>query len=131
MQDRPSSDELLAALERFLDQDAVPNLQGARGFHARVAANVLRILRRELEHEDEHLAAEWAGLDQLLGPAEPPATRAALREALRARTGDLCERIRAGEADSGPFRDAVLAHVRRTVRDKLLVSNPAWLGEAP
>ncbi len=129
MQDRPTHDELLAALERFLDQDVVPNLQGARGFHARVAANVLRILRRELQHEDDQLAAEWARLDQLLGPAEPPAGRAVLRESLRARTADLCERIRAGEADSAPFRDAVLAHVRHTVRDKLLVSNPAWLGD--
>ncbi len=129
MQDRPTFDELLAAVERFLDQEIVPNVPGSRGFHGRVAANALRILRRELAHEDEHLTAEWAGLDQLLGPALPPPDRPALRDALRARNAELCERIRRGDADSGPFRQAVLAHLRLTVRDKLLVSNPAWLGE--
>ncbi len=129
MQDRPTYDELLAAVERFLSQEIVPNSEGARRFHARVAATVLGIVRRELAREEEQLAAEWAGLDGLLKAAEPPEDRVALREALGARTADLCERIRAGEADAGPFREAVIGQVRRTIRDKLLVSNPGWLGE--
>ena len=129
MQDRPTYDELLAGVERFLSQEIVPNTEGARRFHARVSVNVLGIVRRELEREEEQLAAEWAGLDGLLEPAKPPKGRAALREALVARTADLCERIRAGEADAGPFREAVISQVRRTIRDKLLVSNPGWLGE--
>ena len=128
MQDRPTYHELLAALERFLEDELRPTLEGAARFNTRVAANTLRILRRELEHEDEQLAAEWAGLDGLLGPAERPAGRAALREALHQRNEQLCQRIRSGDADVDPFRAAVLAHVRRTVRDKLLVTNPAWLG---
>ncbi len=57
MQDRPTYDELLAAVERFLSQEIVPNTEGARRFHARVAANVLGIVRRELEREEEQLAA--------------------------------------------------------------------------
>ncbi len=129
MQDRPTYDELLAAVERFLSREIVPNTEGARRFHARVAANVLGIVRRELEREEEQLAAEWASLDGLLEPAKPPEGRAALREALGARRAELCESIRAGEADAGPFREAVISQVRRTIRDKLLVSNPRWLGE--
>ncbi len=128
MQDRPTYDELLAAVERFLEQEIMPNSEGARRFHARVAVNALRIIRRELEGEEEHLAAEWAGLDGVLGPAERPEGRAALRRAIQARTSKLCERILRGDADAGPFQEAVLAHVRRTVRDKLLVSNPGWIG---
>ena len=62
MQDRPTYDELLAAMERFLEQEIMRNSEGARRFHARVAVNTLRIIRRELEGEEEHLAAEWAGL---------------------------------------------------------------------
>ena len=58
-----------------------------------------------------------------------PASRAAFVEALAARNEDLCERIRRGDADAAPFREAAFAHVRRTVRDKLLVTNPGWLGE--
>ena len=129
MQDRPSYDELLGAVERFLEQEIMPNVEGSRRFHARVAANSLRIVRRELEREEEQLDAEWAGICDLLGGAERPAGRPALREAVRGRTVELCERIQRGESDSGDFRAAALAHVRRTVRDKLLVTNPGWLGE--
>lgn len=131
MQDRPTSDELLAAVERFLDEEIVPNVQGARGFHARVAANVIRIVRRELAAEEEQLAAEWAGLNHILGAASPPEDREAWRRAISERTAALCERIRQGEADAGPFRDAVWAHVRETVRRKLQVSNPGWLDRTP
>lgn len=127
MQDRPATDELLAAVEHFLDSEIVPNVSGARGFHARVAANALRIVRRELQLEDESLAAEWAGLDRLLGPEAPPPARNALRERLRARSADLCERIRAGDADAGGFRQEVFQHVRQTVHDKLLASDPDLL----
>lgn len=127
MQDRPTYDELLAAVEAFLDAEIVPNLEGARGFHARVAANALRTVRRELAAEDKHLAAEWAGLDVLLGRVEAPGGRAALRDAIRGRNAELCARTRRGGADSGPFAEQVREHVRRTVRDKLSVSDPGLL----
>lgn len=129
MQDRPSAIELLKAVERFLDEEIVPNTQGTRQFHARVAANVMRILAREWEREEAQLEAEWAGLDELLGPEPRPSSREALRAAIGRRTAELCERIRAGEADEGPFRDRVVAHVRQMVRDKLLVNNPGWLDQ--
>ena len=131
MQDRPTFDELLAAVERFLEDEVMPSSEGARRFHARVAANTLRIVRRELASDEKHLAAEWEGLDALLGAADRPADRSGLREAIRERNIALCDRIRSGEADSGQFREAAHGHVRRTVRDKLLVTNPGWLGEAP
>ena len=124
MQDRPTYDELLAAVEHFLRDEVMPNIAGARSFHARVAANALGIVRRELQREDEQLAREWHGLDSLLGAVERPQGRSALREALAARNAELCERIRPGDAS-----DAVVAHVTQTVRDKLLVTNPGWLGE--
>lgn len=130
MQDRPSAVELLKAVERFLDEEIVPTTQGTRQFHARVAANVMRILAREWEREEAQLDAEWAGLDELLGPVPRPPSRESLRAAIAARTAELCERIRAGDADEGPFREQVVAHVRRTVRDKLLVNNPGWLEQS-
>jgi hypothetical protein len=111
----------------LLDEELVPNLSGSRQFYARVAANVLRIVMRELEHEEAHLAAEWQRLSGLLPLAERPITRAELREAIQRGTEELCQRIRQGDADAGPYRDQVLAHVRETVREKLLVSNPGWL----
>ena len=127
MQDRPNYDELLAAVERFLDDEVVAKGEGAQRFHGRVAANVIRIVRRELEHEEAQLAREWDSLDTLLGEAPRPRDRAALRLVLAQRNEELSERLRSGDADDGDFRDAVLAHVRKTIRDKLAVTNPGWL----
>ncbi|MCI0832903.1 MAG: hypothetical protein J4O13_09160 [Chloroflexi bacterium] len=127
MQDRPTYDELLAAVEHFLDTEIVPNVPGSRGFHARVAANAIRIIRRELSNEEDQLAAEWSGLDAVLGPAERPAGREPLRTALLERNEALCTLIRSGDADDGEAARKVLEHVQRTVRDKLTVSDPALL----
>jgi len=127
MQDRPTIPELLRAVTQLLDEELVPNLSDSRQFYARVAANVLRVVMRELEQEEEQLAAEWQRLNGLLPPTDRPATRSALREAIRQRTEELCLRVRRGDADVGPYRDHVLVHVRDTVREKLLVSNPGWL----
>ena len=130
MQDRPTVLELLKAVERFLDEQVVPNTDGTVRFHARVSANVMRIVARELEQQEESLSAEWARLDELLRTADRPATLAALREGILRRTEELCERIRAGEGDSGPFRERVMGHVRQTVRDKLAITNPDWLARS-
>jgi hypothetical protein len=129
MQDRPTATELLDAVRGFLEKDVIGALDGTAKFHARVAANVLAILARELEHEPAHLAAEWERLDALLG-AEPMPAAGALRDAVRARNEALCARIRAGDADSGPFRAATLDHVRATVREKLAIANPKQLAPA-
>jgi hypothetical protein len=127
MQDRPTLAELLDAARGFLEQDVLDALDGTAKFHARVAVNVLAIALRELELEPAQLAAEWQRLDALLGGAPPPADLAALRAAIRDRTEELCERIRHGDADAGPFRDAVLAHARATVIEKLAIANPKLL----
>ena len=73
MQDRPTYEELLDAVREFLERDVVPALEGTRKFHARVAANVLAIVRRELAAESAQLAAEWLRLDALLASESMPA----------------------------------------------------------
>ena len=127
MQDRPTVHELLQAVIYFLDDEAVPHLSGSRQFYGRVAANVLRTVQRELEHEEAQLTEEWERLNQLLAVENRPATRAGLRQAMRRRTEELCQRIRQGDADAGSYRKQVLAHVRESVREKLLVNNPGWI----
>jgi hypothetical protein len=130
MQDRPTFDELLAAVEYFLDTEIVPNVPGSRGFHARVSANAIRIVRRELELEDAQLSAEWEGLDTLFDTQARPEDRSGLHSELRRRNEALCERIRAREADEGPFGERVRAHVRSVVSDKLRVTNPDLLARS-
>jgi hypothetical protein len=127
MQDRPSAAELLDAVRGFLERDAMPALEGTAKFHARVAANVLAILGRELALEPDHLAAEWQRLDALLGADAMPADPSGLRAALRVRTEALCDRIRRGDADDGTYRDVVLDHLRATTREKLAIANPRML----
>lgn len=127
MQDRPTLTELLQAVTHFLDEEAVPHLTGSRQFYCRVAANVLRTVMRELESEEEQLANEWERLNALLPRQERPSTREAVKLAIRQRTEELCQRIQQGETDSGPYREQVLAHVRESVREKLIVSNPGWI----
>ena len=59
MQDPPTIFELLTATSAFLREVAVPQLSGHAAFHARVAANALDVVKRELElrplaERDEH-----------------------------------------------------------------------------
>jgi len=127
MQDRPTREELLTAVQQFLEDDVLPALDGPKKFHARVAANLLAIVQRELESDETQLQAEWQRLDGLLGPAPQPGDRAHLRQALRERTAELVRRIRQGDADRGAWRADVVEHVRQTVEEKLAVTNPKML----
>ncbi len=127
MQDRPNYDELLNAVERFLDDEVVSKTEGALRFNGRVAANVIRIVRRELENEEASLGHEWESLVDLLGEAPRPRDRDALRAVLTQRNEELSQRIRAGDADDGEFRGNLLKHARQTIREKLTVTNPRWL----
>ncbi|MGH7895508.1 MAG: DUF6285 domain-containing protein [Candidatus Binatia bacterium] len=132
MQDRPTALELLDAVRQFVETQLVPALEGARQFHARVAANVLAIVGRELRDGDAQLGDEWQRLTTLTSRAaggEPPAGAAALRTAVAELNAELAARVRAGDADGEPFRRAVLAHLHATVEEKLRIANPAYLEE--
>jgi hypothetical protein len=129
MQDRPDAAELLRAIRAFLEDDVVPRFEGRRRFHALVAANLLSVLERERELEEDQLIAEWGRLAELLGrtgEALPPRL-ALLRDRVRALTHELSERIRAGDADTGAYGDAVRHHLRATVVEKLRITSPRHL----
>ena len=130
MQDRPTAIELLTSVREFLEQDVLPGLEGRKRFHTLVSANVLAIVARELAGEETALVGEWQRLRDLLGVDETtaPGRLDGLRTAIDALTRRLCDRIRAGDADAGAFGDAVRAHVRMTVVEKLRVANPKYLG---
>jgi hypothetical protein len=97
----------LEAVGEYLDQvrDTVP---GRVGFHARVAANVVATVRRELELGPAQAEAHATRL-AALGVPDDAALAAAIRD------GSLDGRL-----------DVVTAAVRASVRDKLAVSNPGY-----
>src|SRR5581483_8070548 len=111
VQDRPTADELLEAVAEFLARDVVPGTDGRLSFHARVAG----IVRRELASGSALDDEEHARLRALLG-------HDGTRDELDA---ELARRIRDGSLDDQ--RDAVVDHVRRTVRAKLTIANPRYL----
>jgi len=114
-QDRPTGAELVESIREFLERDVMTATEGRVQFHTRVAVNALGMIERELT----------------LGPAFAEDERARAT-ALLGHDGDavdlereIAARIRDGSLD--PQLDAVRAHVRRTVREKLLVANPGYL----
>jgi hypothetical protein len=114
MQDRPDPDELLASVGEFLREQAMPQLQGRSAFHARVAANVLDIVRRQLALAPQSDAAERAGLRALLG-------RDGSLEALNR---ELCERIASGQL--GLHTPALIDHLWQVTLAKLAVDQPRY-----
>ena len=78
---RPTSSELLEAVREFLTGQVMPACTGQLAFHARVAANVLGIVARELELGSippeamlaDHVAAKLAVANpRYFDPAPPP-----------------------------------------------------------
>lgn len=116
-QDRPTAAELVEAVRDFLADDVQPALEGRLAFHTRVAVNALGMIERELSLGPALDAAERARAVALLGHDGE------LRDLER----ELAARIRDGSLDalSGEVND----HVRATVRAKLEVANPGYLGE--
>jgi len=127
MQDRPTSVELLEAAAEFVDREIVPAIEGARQFQARVVANVMRIVAREIQLEDPAVRLEVKALARLLG-LEAPHLHSLddLRKASASMGKTLSTRILAGEADSGAWRAEVLAAVRQNVENKLRIANPRY-----
>jgi hypothetical protein len=114
--DQPSAAELVAAVRAFLEEQAMPALEGRVAFHARVAANALGIVERQLQLSPRHDAEERERLRQLLG------REGGLDELNR----ELCRRIRSGELDADS--PGLAAHLRATTLAKLAVDQPGYSG---
>lgn len=106
---RPLAAELVAAVAEFLENDVRGATEGQVNFHARVAANALRIVERELLDDSE---------------AE---SRAALAGLGFADEQQLAAAIRSGELDGQP--DRVTACLRTLVRRRLAVAHPGYDSE--
>ncbi|MGA9676600.1 MAG: DUF6285 domain-containing protein [Mycobacterium sp.] len=106
---RPIAAELVAAVAEFLETDVRAATSGQVNFHARVAANALRIVERELL--DESQAESGAALAGL-GFADEE---------------ELAAAIRAGEVDGRA--DDVTACLRTLVRHRLAVAHPGYDSE--
>jgi hypothetical protein len=109
--DVPTIEQLVEAVREWLERDVMTSTEGRLQFHARVAANMLAMVERELA----------------LGPAQAAAHRARLATLGVVDDAELSARIRAGELDDR--YEEVRAVVLATVRDKLAVANPRHLDD--
>lgn len=124
MQDQPTDRALIQAVVQFLQTEIAPSLTDHRlKFRVLVAANVLTIVERELALGETQLRAEHERLLKLLDGTASDDVHADVEHMTR----ELARRIRAGQADDGAFHDAVFAHVKQTVIEKLEIANPKYL----
>ena len=129
MNDRPTAAELVAATRQYLEGQLIPTLSDARlRFQTLVAANVLAIVERELQTEEEQLLREWQWLGELLEPKGPaPQRLAALRQSVREGNEELCRRIRRGAFDERSCFLSLSRQLRQVVERKLEIANPRYL----
>ena len=107
--DVPTAAQLIEAVREFVEGDVMEATEGRVRFHARVAANVLGMVERELA----------------LGEAQAAAHREELARLGVADEAELAAAIREGRLDDR--RQELLDVLRRTVRAKLEVANPRYL----
>jgi hypothetical protein len=125
MQDRPTAVELLKAAQEFCERDLQPALTGRVRFHARVLQNVLGIVQRELEGEEDALRNEWARLEELFGTQDgPPDTLRELSARVKEMNRDLAGKIRDGTFDDD--WDRLIERLSATTAEKLAIANPRY-----
>jgi hypothetical protein len=116
MMDQPSILELVTAVRDFIEQRAMPELKGHTAFHARVAANALGIVARELELGGRSAEGERERLTKLLG----------IEGSLMELNRELCRRIRHGTI--GLEAPGLPEHLIVTTREKVAIDQPNYGG---
>ena len=108
--------ELVEVVRTFLEQKAMPELKGHTAFHARVAANALAIVARQLERGEQSDAEELAALRALLGK------EGSLEDLNRT----LCRAIRDGDIDL--LSPHLQQHLERIALAKIEIDQPNYSG---
>jgi hypothetical protein len=116
MMDQPSTLELVDAVRAFLEKRAMPELTGHTAFHARVAANALGIVSRELKLGPQLAAEEKQRLVELLDIDAP----------LEILNRELCRRIRDGSVDLDT--PGLKEHLIAATRGKVAIDQPNYSG---
>jgi hypothetical protein len=114
--DHPKAEELTVAVARWIDQ-VRPALDPRNAFLARVAANALGTVTRELALGPK---AEAAATERLAGVLGRQGGHAEL-------TTKLCERLRSGEL--GVATPGLMAALRANVLDQLAIDQPNYRHE--
>ncbi|PCM43255.1 hypothetical protein CPA50_17125 [Marinobacter sp. ANT_B65] len=115
MQSSPSAIELLESVTAFLRNDAIPKLSGREAFDARVAANVLDIVERELRLAPKTDAAERDSLTRLPGIRE---------DTFEVMNRQLCEKLASGQY--GFDTPGLIDHLWMITLNRLSIDQPGY-----
>lgn len=118
MNNVPNASELVEAVAEWIETALPVSLTGAERFNARVAANTLRIVERELRAGPAHHDPDRAAFVAFLGDVAPLAPDADL-------VSELVRRLRAGELDARS--DELLPLLHAYAVRKLTIGNPRYL----
>jgi hypothetical protein len=110
--DEPTLDELLAAVSALLRDTLPPQLNDADAFQARVAANALDLVRRELAQGDTARRAAQQRLQALLGVDGP----------LQDQLAELTRRIR--DRQFTPATPGLIDMLKQHTLAKMAVEQP-------
>ena len=112
----PDASTLLRAAAKYLEEELMPTLTGYHRFQTRVSANVLNIIRRELELHPANESAERVRLKGIVGHDGSV-------EDLNA---ELCVLIRTDQIDLDD--PSLRSHLKQSLADALAINNPKWTG---
>lgn len=116
MIEHPTPEELVEAVARWIDS-VRPQLAPRDAFLARVAANALGVVGRELKQGP---AAEAAAVERLAALLGRDGTQSELN-------ADLCARLRAGEMDAAT--PGLLAALRANITEQIAIDQPSYAPE--
>jgi len=114
--DRPTAEELLAAVRAYLMEEVAATDDRRARFRALIAANVLAIASREIAARADDEALEerlLAALDLRSGTADE-------------RRASFARAIREGHYDDPESFERATAYARETVLRKLAIANPKF-----
>ena len=146
MQDKPTSTELLEAIQDFLMKEIMPTVKDKDllSFKTLISWNMLGVIIREIKQEEPLLAKEFSSIISLLGDKEknllsqnpklsnfnlnsPDLSELSLiekKEILLKANELLAKTIR--EEKILPSNKEVYHHIMETLKDKLSISNPRY-----
>ena len=114
MLDAPTPVEILEVVAAMIRDQLVPQLPPDAVFHARVAANAIDLVRRQLQTGDALEAASLSRLQQLLGhQGDAPALER-----------ELCERIRNGSLTTDS--PGLIDHLMACTLAKMSIDQPSY-----
>jgi Domain of unknown function (DUF6285) len=114
MLDQPRGADILAAVSKLLRETLMPHLPANAAFQARVAANAIDLVAREINFGDTVESEALGRLQALLGR----------NGSLQELEADLSGRIRRGELDLQS--EGLADHLWQTTLDKMKIDQPAY-----